>query len=157
MKYLNKFKVLLVVNLVFFTATTELSSKSKQSSLVENTEHTQTPKLATTNAIVKDAVKDIKASLDNPGGKLSSVCCTYKFDGATVISKETKKYYDNYRKKPDYSKKSFLDEDTHQTSKIVQVKFNKHSDQISITYKDPNNQSKRIYSESLDATQFQLV
>ena len=151
MKYLNKFKVLLAVNLIILIAGMELSPKSKQNiNIVERSESSQAPKPKANNTFLNNAIKDIKASLDNPGGKLSSVCCTYRCNGEKVISKETKKYFDNYRKKPAYSKESFLNEDTHQIDKIVQIKFNKHSDQISITYKDPNDKGKRIYCESMD-------
>lgn len=136
----------------------ELSTKSKPSiNIIENNESNQAPKFKTNNALINNAIKDIRTSLENPGGKLSSVCCTYRCNGEKVISKETKKYFDNYRKKPTYSKESFLNEDTHQINKIIQIKFNKHSDQISITYKDPNDKGRHIYSESMNASQFQLI
>lgn len=156
--YLNKFKVLWIINLTLLMTELNLLPKSKDDGFINNSQTTQqAPKFKTNQAVVNDAIKDIKTSLSNPCGKLSSVCCTYKFNGITVISKETKKYFDNYRKKPTYSKECFLNEETNQTNKIVQIKFNKHSDSISITYKDPNDKGKRIYTESMDASKFQLV
>lgn len=162
MKYSNNFKVLFVINMGLLVSTLELHPKasisnSKTKTSVSTRKSGKTPRFTTSSAVLNDAVKDIKASLNNPDGKLSSICCTYKFNGIKVISKETKKYYDNYRKKPNYSKTRFLDEERYQTDKIIQVKFNKHSEQVLITYKDPSDKNNKIYVESLDAAQFQLV
>lgn len=154
MNFSKTSKISFIACLALCLATSLISKNDKQN---QKKELAKTPSLKNNDAIVKYAVGDIKECLSKPEVSLSTVCCTYKFNGTKVVSKEIKTHYNGYRIKPDYHKESFLNESSNHPDKIVQVQFTKHSDKLLVTYKDPNDRGRRIYSESLDASQYSFT
>lgn len=120
----------------------------------------QTHKMAKSSkedAILKDASKRIKSNLKNNSGKISSMCFTYNVCGSKTLSTNTKVYYDNYRKKPDFKEEIYSAKKDIQADKVFQVKYDKHSDIVSLIYKNPTNKSQHICVKEIDFSQLQAI
>lgn len=104
-------------------------------------------KLDTEKAIIKDAAAKIKASLEKSGHP-SSVRCTYALSGSNTISTTTKIYYDEYHKRPDFFKESFLHESV-PADKVIEVLYNKHDKSMSLSFKDPKHKHGKISSKKV--------
>jgi len=146
MKSLNIIKATVLFSLFFSTATIDLAGKQ------ENGKKTNQE-----DAILKDVAQRIKSNLDTKHGNVSSICFTYNLKGIQTLSTTTKVYYDNYRKKPDFEEELFSNKKNLQADKIVQVKYNKHSDEVSLTYKSPDNKNRTIYSQTMNISELQIV
>lgn len=146
MKSLNIIKATVLFGLFFSIATIDLSGKQESFKNVNQED-----------AILRDVAQRIKSNLEAKHGKVSSICFTYNLNGVKTLSTTTKVYYDNYRKKPDFEEELFANKKNLQADKIVQVKYNKHSDEVSLNYKSPDNKNHTIYSQTMNISELQIV
>jgi hypothetical protein len=124
--------------LVLLSTTQDLSLQAKHGEYISSEEQQfKLKKLTSENAIIKDASEKIKASLQKSGHP-SSVRCTYELSGSNIISTTTKIYYDEYHKRPDYIKESYLHNAVPKDT-VYEIEYKKHDSLMSISIKNPND------------------
>jgi hypothetical protein len=141
MKILTGYKTIsgsLGLLVLLSTTTQDLSLQAKHGKPISSEEQQfKLKKLTSENAIIKDASEKIKASLQKSGHP-SSVRCTYELSGSNIISTTTKIYYDEYHKRPDYIRESYL-HNAIAKDKVYEIEYKKHDSLMSISIKNPKD------------------
>jgi len=136
--------------LVLLSTTQNLSLQAKHGGCISIEEQQfKLKKLTSENAIINDASKKIKTSLQKSGHP-SSVRCTYALSGENTISQTTKVYYDEYHKHPDFIKESYL-HDAIPADKVVEIFYKKHENSMSISIKNPNHKHEKANCKEVKA------